>query len=237
MDSNITKIERHDFADATALALQLADTIAAQLENAIENKGTAVLAVSGGTTPLMLFEMLSLKQIRWKQVTVTLVDERFVAPDHHRSNEKLVREHLLQNFAADANFVSLYTPSATAKIAAVTAANRIDALPKPFDVVVLGMGLDGHTASFFPGGNQLDQAINPKTRAVLLPMQAEGAGEARLTLTLPLLINAPLLILHIEGEEKNQVLEEALAGDNIMEMPVRAIFAHATHPVQLYWAP
>ncbi|MBX8784063.1 6-phosphogluconolactonase [Ochrobactrum sp. GRS2] len=241
METDITNIERHDFAEPSALALQLAGTIADQLNKAVAAKGQAVLAVSGGTTPVQLFEALSMQDVAWKQVTITLVDERFVAPDNDRSNEKLAREHLLQNKAAQAVFVSLYIPAQTASVAAVTAANRIDALPKPFDVVVLGMGNDGHTASFFRGGSRLDQAIDPTTRAVVLPMQAEGAGEPRLTLTLPVITNADLLILHIEGQKKLAVLEEALASDfseaDINLMPVRAVFAHAKQAVQLYWAP
>lgn len=241
METDITNIERHDFAEPSALVLQLAGTIADQLNKAVTAKGHAVLAVSGGTTPVQLFEALSMQDVAWKQVTITLVDERFVAPDNERSNEKLARDHLLQNKAANAQFVSLYGPAQTASVAAVTAANRIDALPKPFDVVVLGMGNDGHTASFFRGGSRLDQALDPQTRAVVVPMQAEGAGEPRLTLTLPALTNADLLILHIEGEKKLAVLEEALASDfneeDINLMPVRAIFAYAKQPVQLYWAP
>lgn len=241
METDITTLERHDFADPSALALQLAEAIADQLNKAITTKGQAVLAVSGGTTPIQLFEALSVQDVSWRQVTITLVDERFVAPDNARSNEKLARDHLLQNKAAQAVFVSLYGPAQTASVAAVTAANRIDALPKPFDVVVLGMGNDGHTASFFRGGSRLDQAIDTKTQALVLPMQAEGAGEPRLTLTLPVIASADLLILHIEGQKKLAVLEEALASelsqDDIMLMPVRAIFAHARHPVQVYWAP
>lgn len=237
MEIDITTLERHDFADPSALALQLAKTIADQLNKAVAAKGQAVLAVSGGTTPVELFEILSMQDVAWKQVTITLVDERFVTPDNERSNEKMVRDLLLQNKAAQAVFVSLYASGQTAAVAAVTAANRIDALPKPFDVVLLGMGNDGHTASFFRGGSRLDQAIDPQTRAVVLPMQAEGAGEPRLTLTLPLLCSANYLVLHIVGQKKLAVLEEALASDDAMVMPVRAVFQHAKTPLQVYWAP
>ncbi|MBK3745575.1 6-phosphogluconolactonase [Paraburkholderia aspalathi] len=230
-------IERHDFSNGNELAEALATFIALQLSDAIEARGSAVIAVSGGNTPLRLFEALSRKPIDWTAVTVTLVDERFVAPDNERSNEKLVREHLLLNHAAHAKFVGLYNPTATAETAAIAAANRISALPRPFDVVVLGMGNDGHTASFFPGGDRLDQAIDPSEKALVVPMQAEGAGEGRLTLTLPLLVEARLIVLHIEGAEKQQVLDHALSGDDEMEIPVRAIFHHAQSPVQLYWAP
>lgn len=97
------------------------------------------------------------------------------------------------------------------------------------------MGNDGHTASFFPNADRLDQAIDPTTKAVVLPIHAEGAGEKRLTLTLPLLAEADMLVLHIEGAAKQATLEKALAGDDQNEMPVRAVFRHARKPIQLYW--
>ena len=227
-------IERHDFTSGTELAQALSEAIATQLAAAIAERGQAVLAVSGGTTPLRLFEILSRRAIDWNAVTITLVDERFVPVDSDRSNEKLVRDHLLRDNAGVAKFVGLYN-AATVEAAALAAANRIDALHRPFDVVVLGMGNDGHTASFFPGGDRLDQAIDPDTRALVLPIHAEGAGEKRLTLTLPLIVGAGMLVLHIEGAAKQATLEKALAGNDEMEMPVRAVFHHARTPIQLYW--
>lgn len=229
-------IERHDFDNGGELAEALATAIADRLAEAVATRHSAVIAVSGGTTPLRLFDALSRKDIDWSGVTVTLVDERFVAPDNERSNEKLVREHLLRNNAAQAKFVGLYNPTATAETAALAAASRISALHQPFDVVVLGMGNDGHTASFFPGGDRLEQAIDPDGKALVLPMQAEGAGESRLTLTLPVLANAGLIVLHIEGTAKQDVFEKALSGIDETEMPVRAMLRHAQTPVQVYWA-
>ncbi len=230
-------IERHDFSNSSDLAEALATAIAEKLDEAIQARGHSVLAVSGGTTPKRLFEVLSRKNIDWNLVTITLVDERFISPDHERSNEKLVRDHLLNNQAGVAKFIGLYNPAATAETAGIAAANRISALPRPFDVVVLGMGLDAHTASFFPGGDRLDQALDPNEKALVVPMQAEGAGERRLTLTLPLLVEARMLVMHIEGNDKLTVLDEALACEDSMKKPVRAVFQHAKTPVQLYWAP
>lgn len=229
-------IERHDFDNGGELAEALATAIANRLAEAVAARHSAVIAVSGGSTPLRLFDALSRKDIDWSGVTVTLVDERFVSPDNERSNEKLVREHLLRNNAAQAKFVGLYNPTATAETAALAAANRISALHQPFDVVVLGMGNDGHTASFFPGGDRLEQAIDPDGKALVLPMQAEGAGESRLTLTLPVLADAGLIVLHIEGAAKQDVFEKAISGIDETEMPVRAVLRHAQTPVQVYWA-
>ncbi|PWL18447.1 6-phosphogluconolactonase [Falsochrobactrum shanghaiense] len=229
-------IERHDFTSGTELAQALSAAIAGKLAAAIAERGQATLAVSGGTTPVRLFEVLSRQMIDWTAVTITLVDERFVPTTSERSNEKLVREHLLREHAGVARFVGLYNPTATVETAALAAASRIDALRRPFDVVVLGMGNDGHTASFFPGADRLDQAIDPTTRAIVLPIHAEGAGEKRLTLTLPLIVEANMLVLHIEGAAKLEVFEKALAGADEYEMPVRAVLNKARTPVEVYWS-
>ncbi|MBV2143715.1 6-phosphogluconolactonase [Falsochrobactrum sp. TDYN1] len=229
-------IERHDFTSGTELAQALSAAIASKLAAAIAERGQATLAVSGGMTPLRLFEVLSRQMIDWTAVTITLVDERFVPTTSERSNEKMVRDHLLRDHAGVARFVGLFNPTTTAETAALAAANRIDALRRPFDVVVLGMGNDGHTASFFPNADRLDQAIDPATRAVVLPIHAEGVGEKRLTLTLPLIVEAEMLVLHIEGAAKQETLEKALAGNDENEMPVRAVFHNARTPVHIYWS-
>ncbi|WP_110748075.1 6-phosphogluconolactonase [Phyllobacterium leguminum] len=229
-------VEWHDFADGAELAAALASQVAVRLGDAVRAGGTAVLAVSGGTTPVKLFEALSQQDIDWARVTVTLVDERFVSPESGRSNERLVHEHLLKDNAGKAKFVGLYSPASTAEAAAIAANARIDDLPRPFDVVILGMGTDGHTASFFPGGDRLAEAIDPGSKALVLPMQAEGAGEPRLTLTLPVIAEARFIVLHIEGAAKREVLERALEPGPETEMPIRAVLNHAVTPVQVYWA-
>ncbi|RCS25169.1 6-phosphogluconolactonase [Phyllobacterium salinisoli] len=229
-------VEWHDFASSRDLAEALSAQIAACLTDGIKANGQAVLAVSGGTTPIALFEALSQQDIDWSGVTVTLVDERFVSPESERSNERLVHTHLLKDNAAQAKFVGLYNPALVAETAAIAAANRIDALSRPFDVVVLGMGTDGHTASFFPGGDRLDQAIDPESKALVLPMLAEGAGEPRLTLTLPVIAEARFIVLHIEGAAKREVLARAMQEGEETEMPIRAVLNHAQTPVHVFWA-
>ncbi|WP_420959441.1 6-phosphogluconolactonase [Brucella sp. IR073] len=229
-------IEWHEFADSAALASALSAEIAARLDKAVRERGEAVLAVSGGTTPVALFEALSQHDIDWASVTVTLVDERLVPPDNARSNERLVRTHLLKAKAGKAKFIGLYNAAPTPEEAAKAADDWIAALSMPFDVVVLGMGTDGHTASFFPGGDRLGDAIDPQGTALVLPMQAEGAGEPRLTLTLPVIVEARFIVLHIEGAAKREVLTRAMETGTETEMPIRAVLNHAATPVQVYWA-
>ncbi|WP_271892780.1 6-phosphogluconolactonase [Candidatus Phyllobacterium onerii] len=227
----------NSFADGNALAEALASTVAARLVDAVEARGKAVLAVSGGTTPARFFKALSLKDLRWDKITITLVDERFVPPTSDRSNQKLVTEMLLQNKAAQANFTSLYNEAPDAEEGAKIAAEAIAKLGQPFDVVILGMGGDGHTASFFPGGDQLSDAISPDQPALVLPMHAEGAGEPRLTLTLPVIVNARFVALHIEGAGKRTTLEAALGRGATTDMPIRAILRYEPIELEIFWAP
>lgn len=227
----------HQFESRTALAEALAERISSVLQAAIASRGSASLAVSGGSTPTLLFETLSSRAIAWDRVTVTLVDERFVGPDHGRSNHLLVRTHLLQNAAAKATFVPLYHPVASAEEAAALATAEIATFGKPFDVTILGMGNDGHTASFFPGGDHLAEALDASAPRRVMTMEAEGAGETRLTLSFSAIHDARLLVLHIEGVEKKAVLDKALSGTNEAEMPVLAVLDRAKTAPDIYWAP
>jgi 6-phosphogluconolactonase len=214
---------RHEFVNRTELAKALAQRVAAALSAGITRDGSSILAVSGGTTPQLFLQHLSKREISWEKVSVTLVDERNVPDTSDRSNARLVKLALLQNHAAKARFVPLYGNPSAEKL-------------RDFDACILGMGSDGHTASFFPGGNNLAEAIDPATAKSLITMEAPGAGEPRITFTLPRLTKAKFLALHIEGAEKFRVLATAFAGDDKMQMPVRAVLASPT-PIDLYYCP
>lgn len=215
---------RRIFAGRDELAATLAADVAARLADAIAARGDAVLAVSGGATPKRLFAALSQAEIAWPRVTVTLVDERWVDETSDRSNARLVRENLLQNQAASARFVPLYRNEAEA------------AALDPFAVTLLGMGTDGHTASFFPGGDTLEEVLDPKGGERILKLEAAGAGETRVTFTLPALVESDFLALHIEGEEKRATLDRAEGDGPVEDMPIRA-FLRAAAPVTIYWCP
>lgn len=221
------------FPSSDELAEALAGGVAAELGKAIERRGQAFLAVSGGTTPGRFFQALSQKAIDWGRVMVTLVDERFVPESSPRSNAALVRKLLLTNNAAPAHLVPLYRQAPSVEAAVQQASADLASLPWPLDVAILGMGTDGHTASFFPDAAGLDALLDPASSAFVLPVHAPSAGEERLTLPLARLLEAGLLALHIEGEDKRAVLEAALRPGE--EKPVSAVFAHAGSPVSVYW--
>ncbi len=225
-----------EFASQEELAEAQADEIAGWLRDAVADKGIASLAVSGGTTPAKFFQALSRRTLDWSKVTVTLVDERFVPPTSDRSNEKLTRENLLRGEAAAAHFVPLYSDVVTVEAAAEKAEYRLVEVLFPLDIVILGMGTNGHTASFFPDAGNLSDLLDPKSPQTVMPMHAASAGEPRLTLTLPRIAEARHLVLHIEGTEKRRVFEEATSAAS-PHLPIRSVMdASVTEPI-VYWAP
>ncbi|MGO4871070.1 MAG: 6-phosphogluconolactonase [Roseiarcus sp.] len=227
---------RRDFPTGTALAPAFAQWTAERLRDAIEARGVALLVVSGGATPLRYFHALSSQPIDWSRVAVTLADERRVPDDDPRSNAKLVREALLADRAASARF----TPLADSRLdedRELAAANaRIAALPSPADLVVLGMGEDGHTASWFPGAEGLAEAIDPGARALVAPIRAPGAAEPRLTLTGHVILRARAIALHIEGAAKAQTLARASADGPLEAMPIRAVLRQAGDRLTIFFA-
>ncbi|HHY48830.1 MAG TPA: 6-phosphogluconolactonase [Alphaproteobacteria bacterium] len=228
---------RRNFADKDELAAVLAAAVADHLRSGIAARGTGVIAVSGGTTPARFFARLGRhRDVDWAKVFVTLVDERWVPETSPRSNAALVNEKLLQGPAAVARFVPLYAGGEAPDAAALArTAEALAALPMPFDAVILGMGSDGHTASFFPGADNLEAALG--SEGPVVSIHAPGAGEPRVTLTLPRLLRTAGLYLHIEGDEKAAVLDRALGEGPVDEMPVRAVLRQDSVPVTVFWSP
>ena len=228
-------VREHRYVDCTTQALALARSVAADLRRGIAERGRAVLVVSGGATPRKFLTALATEDLDWPRVTVTLADERWVPPSHARSNEHLVRETLLIGRAAAAAFVSLYTNVPDPESGLSEVAGRIDALPLPFDAVVLGLGNDGHCASLFADGDRFAQATDPAAAARALPMRSPSAGEPRMTLTLPALIATRALYLQIEGADKHATLARVQAGEGALAgSPVRMILQQVRVPLDVY---
>ena len=219
-----------------ALGEELANRVCCALEDGITRRGKAVLAVSGGSTPKRFFNILSSRKLPWHQVIITLVDERWVAPLSERSNGRLVKQNLLIAEAQSADFVPLFKDCSNFDKAIETLENDVAKLPRPFDAVILGMGTDGHTASYFPGGDKLAKAVDPQAGRLLSTMQAPGASEMRVTFTLPVIAKANFLGLHIEGADKLQVLAQATEIDDPDLMPVRHVLNAARH-LEVFWSP
>jgi 6-phosphogluconolactonase len=169
----------------------------------------------------------------WAQVVISLADERWVPVSHADSNEGLVRRHLLRGPAAAARFIGLYQAAESLEEAALQADQALAELPS-IDVLVLGMGDDGHTASLFPQSPNLHEALRADCPRRCLPMQAPSVPRQRLTMTLPLLASAHLPLLAIQGSSKLQTLSQALASEEVASMPIRAFLSS---PLEIYWCP
>lgn len=230
-------VHEHRFPDSLALAHALSGEIKVDLEEAIAARGAASLVVSGGRTPAKLFEQLRSEKLDWSKVRVTLADERWVETSSDSSNERLVREKLLSGAAAAAHFVGLKNPAATPEAGADWATRALTRVPHPFDVVHLGMGEDGHTASLFPGSLALARALDPAAPAGCVAVNALAAPHARVSLNLPALLDARRIVLHFEGEPKWQVYQRARMPGATAELPIRAILHQKEVPVDVYWAP
>ena len=223
-----------EFKTREALVESLKDKIIASLSSAIETKGFATLALSGGSTPIKLLQALSLVEIEWQKVYVTLVDERWVDASSDKSNEKLIRANLLDNSAASAKFFNLKTDKEFAKDSIETLGVALEELSRKLDVVVLGMGLDGHTASFFPHSKELEHALS--TNDLVCATTATVEPKERVTLSRNFLLSATALFLHIEGKEKKEVFLTASTSDDASSMPIIAMMQQTQPLLEVYYA-
>ncbi len=229
-------IPRRDFADDEDLAPAFAEWTADKLRAAIAERGAATLVVSGGKTPARYFEALSGMQLDWTRVAITLADERRVANDSPRSNARLVREALLRNHAVVASFTPLADARLSESQELVAASARVANLPLPADLVVLGMGDNGHTASWFPGAPGLAEAMDPGARLLVVPIEAPDAPEPRLTLTGRVILRARAIALLIEGQDKLNTLAEAFEDGPAEAMPIRAVLRGASDRLTIFAA-
>ena len=215
---------------------KFAAKVAKQLRQAIETNGRASIAFSGGSTPKGFFNALSQQTLEWDKVTVTLADDRWVDVEDNDSNDKLIRENLLVNKASAATLFSL-------KQAGTFDQDYLSALTKqaqeqvlPLDIVVLGMGEDGHTASIFPCSEQVNEGLSTTAEAALIKVIPTTAPYERITFNFNALIGCSHLYLHIVGQSKQDVLNQAIANDNAVEMPIRAFLHNSEKTCEIIWA-
>jgi len=195
-------------ANAEELARQTAEHLASTIDLALAERDRAQIALAGGSTPRVAYLRLGAEHLPWDRVDVLLGDERWVSPDDPASNARLLQESLLaEGPGRHASFhpvpTHLPTPEASAEAYADLLIQLCGAAPPKLDVVLLGLGEDGHTASLFPG-----------TAAPLVRDQwvttGEGKGLPRITLTAPALSAARTVIFLVSGAGKRQALERLM---------------------------
>jgi 6-phosphogluconolactonase len=235
-------IDEHLFTDRESLFAALCAALAARTRAALDARGVALLGLSGGSTPLPLYRRFALLDLDWTRVIFALVDERWVGLQHPASNEAALRAALAPALAKSARLQGMKTPAHHAIDGLADCESAYRALPLPFDVVLLGMGEDGHIASLFPHAEGLEAALDPQATALCAAISAKpstvtGEHTERLSLTVHALDTAGELALLMLGDAKRHTLADAAAGHDALAMPVRALLRPHHPPLTLWWAP
>lgn len=230
-------LRRH--ASKAAFVAAAAEDIAHRLGEAIDEQGSALLALAGGKTPEPVYRRLASLALPWAEVTATLTDERFVPPASELSNAGFLAHTLFTGAARASAFAPLWSEAATVEAAADAADQRLAALGEPFDLVVLGMGDDGHTASLFPHTPELVAGLDSTSsrKVIAVAPHAPAPKEPRLSLTMSAILNARAILILITGEAKLQVLQTALSGEDAHAIPIRAVLRQSRTPVVIHWSP
>ncbi|MBP7649408.1 MAG: 6-phosphogluconolactonase [Phenylobacterium sp.] len=219
-------------SDEAALAAIAAAATVDALQAGLAARGHASLIGTGGRSPAPVYDALRDANLDWGRVTVSLSDDRFLPVTSPDSNERLVRERLLQGRASAATFLPLYANVPTPEAAAEIAEPLVRALA-PFDMLFLGMGEDGHIASLIPGSPVMEAGLDPAGDGFVIGIPA-GVGSppvARISLTLPALLQARATLVLIRGEVKREIVE------NGSGLPVHALIKQAKAPLRVLWAP
>ena len=232
----MSDVNFRNFDTREALDAALANDVALALSEAVRARREATLALSGGSTPHGVLALLGARELPWDRVRVTLVDDRWVPTDHADSNERMVHEKLLRGPASAASFVSLHTPADHPRDAVVTIEERLGAF-RTFDYLMLGMGPDGHFASLFPGAGNLAAGLSLDGDAACIAVDPPLAPHARISMTLPRIADTRRLVLHLTGEEKRAVFEQALEGRDARALPIAAVIGLPAPPLNVFWAP
>lgn len=233
------EIEWWEFDSTAEMADQVAGDIGFVIESAIEARGNARIAVPGGSTPQSIYAaLLKKKELDWSKVTLLPTDDRLVRRDDALSNFGKI-EALFG--PRGANVISLIDESSLEdyRAAGRLADTRLGLLEWPLDLVWLGMGQDGHTASMLPGPD-LDSAVaGPKGRRAVGvrpdPLPPEAPVD-RVTLTAAAITSARSIMVVISGDDKKAILERAIEEGPLASQPIGRLVADTEVPIDIFWS-
>ncbi len=229
-----SKVKWNSASTEEELAIHLTQDIKQMFTDLSANNNYVSLAVSGGSTPINLFQKLSKLDVQWELTDITLIDDRWVDSTHKDSNELLVRNNLLQNNVVNANFIPLKNNSNSAKDGQALSEKSLDKLKGPIDLSILGMGCDGHTASLFPCSEELPLAMDINNKNKCIAVNPNTAPYERISLTRSMICKSRNIVLYIVGEHKLKTLEKAIKNKDPNIMP---IYAFLEHGLSIYWSP
>jgi len=225
-----------DYDSVDEMADAVAGDIGFIIESALDARGEALIAVPGGKTPLPIYERLAKAKLNWKKVTIIPTDERLVPLTDEKSNIRAIAQAFLPT---GARVFPIGSDIADYKLAGNSANAKLADLKFPLDLAWLGVGSDGHTASIFPGPD-LDEALNaPKGRHAIGvmpdPLPPE-APVARVTLTRSAILSARTVLITVTGEDKKEMLEDAIADGQSSKLPIGRVLAEAEQPIDIHWS-
>lgn len=231
------EVEWWDADDAAEMAAAVAGDVQFIIESALDARGQALIAVPGGKTPAPILERLAKARLDWKRVTIIPTDDRLVKVDSPLSNAAMIARIFLPR---GARVLPIGSDNADYKAAGRAADARLQDIQWPPDLVWLGIGEDGHTASMFPGPD-LDEALNgPRERRALGvmpdPLPPE-APVARVTLSKAAIASARTVLLVLAGDAKKAVLEKAIEDGPLSDVPIGRVLAELTVPIDIHWCP
>jgi 6-phosphogluconolactonase len=227
----------HDYDSSAEMADAVADFVGRVIKDALKARDEALVALPGGKSPLPIFERLAAADIDWSRVTIIPTDDRLVPATDPLSNYAMIAQHFLPK---GAQVLPIAIEGAADYRSAGNSANaQLSDLRWPPDLVWLGVGADGHTASIFPGPDLEDALEGPHARRALGvmpdPLPAE-APVARVTLSRPAILSARSLLLTLSGPEKRAVVEQALMDGPLSRMPIGRVLADARPPIDIRWS-
>jgi len=233
----MVEAEWWEYESIGELADAVAGDIAFIVESAVDARGASLIAVPAGTTGPAIFPKLAGQKLPWKRVTIIPTDDRLVPMDDERSNVRSIAKAFLP---VGARVIPVAAEIEDYRLAGNSADARLQDLPWPPDLVWLGMGRDGHTASIFPGPDLQDALEAPKARRAVGVMPDPLPAEApvpRVTLTRASILSARTLLITITGEDKRAVLEQAIADGQSSRSPIGRVLAEAEQPIDIHWCP
>lgn len=226
-----------DYDDAGEMAEAVAGDVGFIVESALDARGASLIAIPGGSTPQPIYPELAAKSLQWKKVTIIPTDDRLVPVDNDLSNAKAIAKAFLPT---GARVFPIATPLDDYRAAGNAADARLQDLPWPPDLVWLGMGSDGHTASIFAGPDLQDALDAPKARravGVMPEPMPDDAAVARVTLTRAAILSARTVLITITGDAKRGLLEQAIADGQSSKLPIGRVLAEAEQPIDIHWCP